>query len=45
MAPETYPFIEIAVLDEIREHFANGDALVVISPDLQNVIWANGQGA
>ncbi len=45
MASGTYPFIDIAVLDEIREHFANGDALVVISRDLQNVIWANGQGA
>ncbi len=45
MASGTYPFIDIAVLDEIREHFANGDALVVISPDLERVIWANGQGA
>jgi PAS domain S-box-containing protein len=45
MAPGTYPFIDIAVLDEIREHFANGDALVVISPDLANVLWANGSGA
>jgi PAS domain S-box-containing protein len=45
MASGTYPFIDIAVLDEIREHFANGDALVVISQDLQSVIWANGQGA
>jgi PAS domain S-box-containing protein len=45
MASGTYPFIDIAVLDEIREHFANGDALVVVSPDLANVIWANGQGA
>ncbi|UXN61111.1 PAS domain S-box protein [Phyllobacterium zundukense] len=45
MASGTYPFIDIAVRDEIREHFANGDALVVISQDLQNVIWANGQGA
>jgi PAS domain S-box-containing protein len=45
MASGTYPFIDIAVLDEIREHFANGDALVVVSQDLQNVIWANGQGA
>ncbi len=45
MASGTYPFIDIAVLDEIREHFANGDALVVISPDLASVIWANGQGA
>jgi PAS domain S-box-containing protein len=45
MTSGTYPFIDIAVLDEIREHFANGDALVVISPDLDSVIWANGQGA
>lgn len=45
MTSGTYPFIDIAVLDEIREHFANGDALVVISPDLENVVWANGQGA
>lgn len=45
MASGTYPFIDIAVLDEIREHFANGDALVVISPDLERVVWANGQGA
>jgi PAS domain S-box-containing protein len=45
MASGTYPFIDIAVLDEIREHFANGDALVVVSPDLESVIWANGQGA
>lgn len=45
MASGSYPFIDIAVLDEIREHFANGDALVVISPDLTHVIWANGQGA
>jgi PAS domain S-box-containing protein len=45
MASGTYPFIDIAVLDEIREHFANGDALAVLSPDLTNVVWANGQGA
>ncbi|MCO4318715.1 PAS domain S-box protein [Phyllobacterium sp. 21LDTY02-6] len=45
MASGTYPFIDIAVLDEIRERFANGDALIVFSPDLANVIWANGEGA
>lgn len=45
MASGTYPFIDIAVLDEIREHFANGDALIVVSPDMESVIWANGQGA
>ncbi|MEK1888279.1 MAG: PAS domain S-box protein [Phyllobacterium sp.] len=41
----TYPFIDIAVLDDIREHFANGDALVVVAPDLGSIIWANGRGA
>ncbi|PRD41181.1 PAS domain-containing sensor histidine kinase [Phyllobacterium phragmitis] len=43
--PGTYPFIDIAVLDDIRERFVRGDALVVISPDLKSVIWANGPGA
>lgn len=45
MAFGTYPFIDIAVLDDIREHFANGDALVVVAPDLGSIIWANGPGA
>ena len=45
MAFGTYPFIGIAVLDEIREHFANGDALVVVAPDLASILWANGPGA
>jgi len=43
--PGTYPFIDVAVLDGIRERFVRGDALVVISPDLTSVIWANGPGA
>ncbi|PYE90361.1 histidine kinase dimerization/phospho-acceptor domain-containing protein [Phyllobacterium leguminum] len=41
----TYPFIDIAVLDGIRERFLRGDALLVVSPDLSTVIWANGPGA
>ncbi|KXF78633.1 hypothetical protein ATN84_02275 [Paramesorhizobium deserti] len=43
--PGTYPFIDVAVLDGIHERFVRGDALVVISPDLTSVIWANGPGA
>src|SRR5262245_4189087 len=45
MAFGTYPFIDIAVLAAVREHFANGDALVVVAPDLASIIWANGPGA
>jgi PAS domain S-box-containing protein len=41
----TYPFIDIAVLDGIRERFIRGDALIVVSPDLTSVLWANGPGA
>lgn len=40
-----YPFLDIAVLDEIRQRFAAGDALVVLSSDLTRFIWANGPGA
>jgi PAS domain S-box-containing protein len=45
MGSSQYSFLDIVVLDEIRGRFANGDALVVLSPDLQEVLWANGPGA
>ncbi len=41
----SYPFIDIAALDAIREGFARGDAQIVLSHDLGNVLWANGAGA
>ncbi|MGH6761882.1 MAG: PAS domain S-box protein [Phyllobacterium sp.] len=41
----TYPFIDVAALDGIRERFIRGDALVVVSADLAKVIWTNGPGA
>ncbi|MCU0830801.1 MAG: PAS domain S-box protein [Rhizobiaceae bacterium] len=39
-----YPFVDIAVLEPVRRSFAAGDALVVTTPDLVHVIWANGGG-
>ena len=45
MAQASYSFLDVAVLDEVRERFAAGDALVILSADLEEVIWANGPGA
>lgn len=40
-----YPFLDIAALDEVRERFAAGDALTILSADLACIFWANGPGA
>ncbi|MGE3306493.1 MAG: ATP-binding protein [Rhizobiaceae bacterium] len=40
-----HSFIDIAVLDEVRERFAAGDALVLADTGLSEIIWANGEGA
>ncbi|MCO5156171.1 MAG: PAS domain S-box protein [Aquamicrobium sp.] len=45
MASGRYSFIDIAVLDKVRERFAAGDALALLSIDLNEIIWANGPGA
>ena len=45
MAQASYSFIDVAALTEVRERFAAGDALVILSGDLEEVIWANGPGA
>ena len=45
MPSATYSFIDIAVLDDVRQRFAAGDALAILSTDLEDVIWANGPGA
>ena len=41
----SYPFIDIAALDTIREGFAKGDAQIVLTRDLSAVLWVNGAGA
>ena len=45
MPPENYSFLDVAVLDAVRQRFAAGDAIVILSADLEQVIWANGPGA
>jgi len=45
MPSVSYSFIDVVVLDEVRERFANGDAMAILSTDLEQVIWANGPGA
>jgi PAS domain S-box-containing protein len=45
MPSRDYSFLDIAVLDDVRSRFAAGDALAVLSIDLEEVIWANGAGA
>ena len=40
-----YPFIDIAVHPAVRTHFAAGDAVVLFSRDMRDVLWANGEGA
>ncbi|TPJ57437.1 PAS domain S-box protein [Mesorhizobium sp. B2-7-1] len=45
MPPENYSFLDVAVLDAVRQRFAAGDALAILSIDLEQVIWANGPGA
>lgn len=45
MRPQAYPFIEVAVLDAVRKRFAAGEALLLLAPDLETVLWANAPGA
>ena len=40
-----YPFIDIAVHERVKDHFARGEAIVLFSLDLTQVLWANGAGA
>ncbi|MCR9137981.1 MAG: PAS domain S-box protein [Alphaproteobacteria bacterium] len=40
-----YPFIDIAVHEKIRTRYAAGDAVVVLSLSLTDVLWVNGPGA
>ncbi|GGF96592.1 PAS domain-containing sensor histidine kinase [Rhizobium wenxiniae] len=45
MSDVQYPFIDVAVHERVREAFAAGMAVVLFSPDLRSVSWANGRGA
>lgn len=43
--PAQYPFIDVAVHDQIRPRLARGEALVLFEPGLERVLWCNGAGA
>jgi len=45
MSAKLYPFIDIAVHERVRGHFARGDAAVLFSADMRQVLWSNGEGA
>jgi PAS domain S-box-containing protein len=45
MASISYPFIDIAVLDGVREHLASGRAVVVLCEKLDCILLANARGA
>ncbi len=45
MAFISYPFIDLAVLDGVREHLAAGHALLVLSENLDTTLLANAAGA
>jgi PAS domain S-box-containing protein len=45
MASISYPFIDLAVLDGVREHLAGGHAVLVLSENLDAALLANFAGA
>ena len=45
MASVPYPYIDIAVLDTVRERLAAGDAVLIVDSALDTVIFSNGPGA
>ncbi len=45
MAADSYSFLDIAALPGVRGRFARGDALLLLSASLDEVLWANGSGA
>ena len=45
MPSADYSFLDVAVLDAVRGRLAAGDAIVILSIDLSEIIWANGPGS
>lgn len=40
-----YPFIDIAVHETVRSRYCAGEALILVSPFLDTILWINGAGA
>jgi PAS domain S-box-containing protein len=45
MTPRSYSYLDVSALDGVRDRLAAGDAALVLSAGLDEVIWANGPGA
>ncbi len=45
MVAASYPFIDIAVHEKVRGHYAAGDALALFTAGMERALWANGAGA
>lgn len=45
MSTHQYPFIDVAVHERVRLPFARGEAVVLFSLDMRQVLWSNGRGA
>ncbi len=45
MGQANYPYLDLSVLPEIRNHVIAPNAAVLFSADLERVLWANGEGA
>ena len=45
MSLPQYPFIDVAVNERVRTHFAAGEGIVLFSADMRSALWANGSGA
>ena len=45
MASGPHPYIDIAVIDMVRDRLSAGDAVLIISEDLDSVVFASGAGA
>lgn len=45
MSSVQYPFIDLAVHERVRLNYAAGKAVVIFSPEMDEVVWANGAGA
>ena len=44
MTMTQYPFIDIAVIEPVRASIAQGDAVLVLSLDLETLLWCNAGG-
>ena len=43
MSAHQYPFIDVAVHERVRLPFARGEAVVLFSIDMRQLLWSNGR--